>query len=547
MKDFLQHTIIGAEYDSSARDPPPRCHPGTRLAIMGRCKAFIVECDGNEKMHWVVGPAGAGKSAIMQMVAEETPADASVFFSVNGRQDGTKTFTTIAYQLAAKYEPYRQFVRNEITRDPSLLRKALPVQFQRFIVDPFVGRQVFDRSCRFVIIIDGLDECDSPLVQRQLLELISRFCISRPTSPIAWFIASRPEPHITSFFEKADVQLAYTKEEILIDSDEACTDVQRYLREELNEIKLAYPTLEHKREWPSELEFTKIATAAGGLFAYASTVIRHIDDPYYGDPASRLDDIVAAIDGDISDEASRNNNPLALLDALYARIISKIPDSSAVNARKILLLHSSYGYGSEYNFRTQCNILGLTEDAAYGAIRHLHAVVKVPLPHQADDEGLTFCHKSFEDFLFDPLRSNFCCSSADDVVILKAQFSSRVLEQAHTDFDCMVLDESIKCSRYGYLKAGPRLCDNILLSWPGDERFSTTDHELRRELYAISLRNICSGFRYNNNFFWTMNCFHALTTRFTTLVPDFPFGSVLDFAFVSILRCYPLQDTETAC
>jgi hypothetical protein len=540
MKDFLQHTIIGAEYDSSARDPPPRCHPGTRLAIVGRCKAFIDECDGEEKMRWVVGPAGVGKSAIMQMVAEETPADASVFISVNGRQDGTKTFTTIAYQLAAKYEPYRQFVRNEITRDPSLLRKALPVQFQKFIADPFVGRQVFDRSRRFVIVIDGLDECDNPLAQRQLLELISRFCISRPTSPIVWFIASRPEPHITSFFERTDVQLVYTKEEILIDSDEACADVQWYLRDELNEIKLAYPTLEHKREWPSELEFTKIATAAGGLFAYASTVIRHINDPYYGDPASQLDDVITAIDRGLSDEASRNNNPLALLDALYARIISKIPDSSVINARKILLLHSSYSSNPEYSFRTQCNRLGLTEDAAYGAVRHLHAVVKVPPPHQANNEALTFCHKSFEDFLFDPLRSKSGCSAADDADRLQAQNSSRVLEQTQANFDFMALDERINCYGYGCLKAGSRLCDNILLSWPGDERFSTTDHELRRELYAISMDNICFQLDYGNNFFRTMSCFDALTTRFTTLKANFSFRSVMDSAFVSIIRCNPL-------
>jgi hypothetical protein len=116
-------------------------------------------------MHWVVGPAGVGKSAIMQMVAEETPADASVFLSVNGRQDGTKTLNTIAYQLAAKYEPYRQFISKEISRDPTLLRKALPVQFQTFIINPFIHQHLFHPSDRFLVIIDGLDECDNPVTQ----------------------------------------------------------------------------------------------------------------------------------------------------------------------------------------------------------------------------------------------------------------------------------------------------------------------------------------------------------------------------------------------
>ncbi|EKM78011.1 hypothetical protein AGABI1DRAFT_42555, partial [Agaricus bisporus var. burnettii JB137-S8] len=280
MEKFLQHTIIGAEFDSSDRHPPPRCHPGTRLAIVERCKIFIVHCNGKEKLRWVVGPAGAGKSAIMQIVTEEIPDNvilgASVFLSVNGRQDATKIFVTIAYQLAAKSEPYRQLIQSEISRDPSLLRKSLPAQFQKFIIDPFILQHLFNLSHRFVIIIDGLDECNNPLAQRELLRLISDFCITYPSSPIAWIVASRPEPHITSFFDDERTVPAYTKEEIKIDSDEACKDVQRYLRDELKDIKLTYPTLRHKKEWPSELEFTKIATAAGGLFAYASTVIRYI-------------------------------------------------------------------------------------------------------------------------------------------------------------------------------------------------------------------------------------------------------------------------------
>ncbi|EKM78005.1 hypothetical protein AGABI1DRAFT_42571, partial [Agaricus bisporus var. burnettii JB137-S8] len=280
MKEFLQHTIIGAEFDSSDRDPPPRCHPGTRLAIVERCKIFIVQCNGQEKIRWVVGAAGVGKSAIMQIVAEEPLDDvilgASVFLSVNGRKDGTKVIMTIAYQLAVKCERYRQLIEKEISRDPSLLRKSLSAQFQRFIVGPFIHQHLFNPSHRILIIIDGLDECDSPRTQQELLGLISRFCISYPTSPVVWFIASRPEPHITSFFDDERTVPAYTKEEIKIDSDEACEDVQRYLRDELKEIKLKYPSLKHKREWPSELEFTKIATAAGGLFAYASTVVRYI-------------------------------------------------------------------------------------------------------------------------------------------------------------------------------------------------------------------------------------------------------------------------------
>jgi len=134
----LQETIIEAEFDSSDRDPPPRCHPGTRLAIIQRCLDFIMQNHDEGKLHWVVGPAGVGKSAIMQMVTEKVPYGvifASIFFSVNGHRDGSKTIVTIAYQLAVKCLPYRQFIHDQISLDPSLLRKPLSVQFNKFMLN----------------------------------------------------------------------------------------------------------------------------------------------------------------------------------------------------------------------------------------------------------------------------------------------------------------------------------------------------------------------------------------------------------------------------
>ncbi|KAF7773469.1 hypothetical protein Agabi119p4_5636 [Agaricus bisporus var. burnettii] len=414
MKEFLQHTIIGAEFDSSDRHPPPRCHPGTRLAIIERCKNFIVQCDGKEKIRWVVGAAGVGKSAIMQIVAEEIPADASVFFSVDGRNDGSKLFATIAYQLAVKYQQYRQFIRNAVNCDPSLLRKSLPAQFRKFIVDPFIHQHLFNPSQRFIIIIDGLDECNNPKTQREILGLISDFCINHSASPVVWFVASRPEPHITSLFHNVRITPAYTKEEVEIDSDEACEEVQTYLRDELNEIKLAYPTLTHKREWPSGLEFTKIATAAGGLFAYASTVVRFIGKSHYQDPATLLCHVLEVIDAGFKDDVSRKDHPLALLDMLYRRILDNIPPDVMINTRKLLLTTGLDDRWERVNFRHTCNMLGLSEAAAYGAVSYLHAVLKVPAPDNTVDEDIAFFHKSFPDFLSDFKRSGFSHNIKDE-------------------------------------------------------------------------------------------------------------------------------------
>jgi hypothetical protein len=541
MKELLQQTIIGAEFDSSDRDPPPRCHPGTRLAILRRCLDFIIQCHDEGKLRWVFGPAGVGKSAVMQIVAEKAPDGvifASIFLSVNGRQDGTKIIVTIAYQLAVKCEAYRRFIRNEITKDPSLARKALSVQFKKFIVEPFIHQRLFDSPRRFLILIDGLDECDNTHTQQELLGLISDFCVANPTSPIAWIVASRPEPHITSFFDDVKAVPAYTKEEMVVDSEEACEDVQRYLRNELNKIKLAYPTLQRKRQWPSEHEFTKIATAASGLFAYASTVVRYIGDPHYGDPAAQLNEVLVAIDGGPKDDASGTNGPLAQLDVLYGRILSKIPDKVMVNTRKLLLLCLGNDWSGE-SLRMQCNLLGLTEDAAYGAIRHLYSVVKVSEPDKADDEPIEFFHKSFKDYLYDFERSGFANYVYYDAGKLAGQISLRIAKEV-PDLEVKA-GEVISCGATGYLRGGPSICNAISLSWPGDERFAMADQELRLKLYSDAMEVLSSKFGDVRNMF----TFQLLTTRFAAPGYFFPFDELRSFAFVSSSRFYPTYDANT--
>jgi hypothetical protein len=175
------------------------------LAILERCLRFPSNCGGAKKIRWVVGAAGVGKSAIMQNVAESPELavsyHASVFFSINGRNDGTKAIMTLSYQCAAKSEQYRQVIEQEITRDPSLLRSSMAKQFNKLIVEPFIHNPVLHSAGRVLIIIDGLDECRDARIQQELLHLISDLCLTHPSSPVVWLIASRPETHITALLK----------------------------------------------------------------------------------------------------------------------------------------------------------------------------------------------------------------------------------------------------------------------------------------------------------------------------------------------------------
>jgi hypothetical protein len=522
MEKLLEKTILGAAFDSSTRDPPPRCHPGTRLAILERCRYFIVNCRDKKKMRWVFGSAGVGKSAIMQSVAE-TPFSsvtlrASIFFFFNGRNDGSKAIVTLAYQLAVECEPYRLFIEHEIARDPSLLQKSMSVQFNKFIVEPFIHHPPLNSVGRVLVILDGLDECHNRRNQEELLRLISNFCIDNPSSSLIWVIASRPEPHITSFFTRSNVEPACEKEEILIDSDEAREDVERFLRSELTKIQIDF-SFNPRVQWPSEPDFWKLANASGGLFVYAHTAVKYVGDPDIGNPASQLDDVLKIIDAHPLPNVTREH-PMAQLDALYAQILSKVPAEVKSNMRK-LFLALVIGWDRKYEesgkkFIVLCNWLGITCHDAYAAIRHLFSVLKVPRPDEAHKEDLHYFHKSFIDYIRDFNRSGFSPNIEQEAQQLKAQCAFRILEQAldHIDFGDVNYDVG-GLLYVGTLARGPGARCSISLTWPVDEEIDWGDNTTRLYMYKMAIASVVEGIRSGQQVFYNVFCIRLLVTRFS--------------------------------
>ena len=60
---------MGATYNSQERDPP-RCLPRTRREVLEEIETWIKAGGGGTSVFWLHSPAGAGKSAIAQTVAE---------------------------------------------------------------------------------------------------------------------------------------------------------------------------------------------------------------------------------------------------------------------------------------------------------------------------------------------------------------------------------------------------------------------------------------------------------------------------------------------
>ncbi|KAF9448732.1 hypothetical protein P691DRAFT_775172 [Macrolepiota fuliginosa MF-IS2] len=433
MEKFAEkYTIPGAEFDSSERDPPPKCHPGTRLSIVDRTQNFFRKHKDEKRLLWLVGPAGVGKSAIMQTLAENASAPtsnvllgASLFFSINGRDRTSKAILTLAYQIAVAYPPYCKFIRTEILKEPTLPTKSMSAQFNRLFTEPFANRRIYKESKPLLILIDGIDECSGEDKQCEMVSLISHFSLL--SSELIWVIASRPEPHLSAKFSEHTIAQSCVLEEVQIDSDEAREDAERYLRADLDRIRRTYPALAHFTQWPREGDFLKLAYTSGGLFAYASTAVRFIDDMAFPNPVSQLKQVLEIIDHTSSRLREGDPHPMANLYALYARVIFHIHKNVLADTKKILLFLRSQ---TDTSLRRTCNWLGITQDVMHSALHHLHSVLNIPPANSTGDQYLSFHHKSFSEYISDPKRSRLFTDTEAETEMLNSQCALRILKEA---------------------------------------------------------------------------------------------------------------------
>lgn len=401
----------GADVDSSARYPPPSCYPGTRKTLTSKAQKWLFDNNRVWDVFWLRGAAGVGKSAIAQTLAEfaveHDRLGAAFFFSKsNGRKDPQRVFITIAYQLCVRFPGYQPLVAQQLAADPELLTKTPQVQFKKLIVEPL--SQLSCRENKRLIILDGLDECEGEQVQLNIIELINNAVQGQISLPIIWMICSRPEPHLMSTFSRVDYPIQCWREVLNIDTEESRDDTALFIRARFKEIHSKYGDCVEEDvngSWPSQDHITQIIDEASGLFIYASTVLKYIEDVDSGDPDARLAEVQAIIR---RLHISGGSSPMTTLDHFYTSILSEIPAITWPVTRLVLMTLSLPPYLNITPWAI-CNILGITRSKFYTAMRRLHSVIHIPSFDKAEEEELHFFHASFGDFLRNPARSGRFC------------------------------------------------------------------------------------------------------------------------------------------
>ena len=358
------------------------------------------------------GPAGAGKSSIAQTIAEWCRKFnnhlAGTFFFLRGRagrQEGSRLFCTLAYQLALYVPGLREHINQAMRIDPTLPSKDLDTQFRTLIIEPF-QRLSFPPTDLPLVIIDGLDECQGFETQKCILKLIGE-ALQKYNLPLRFLIASRPEAHIREIFD-APLLNQRTRRIVLDGSFHPDRDIRIFLEDGFLEIATRHQDLMVNVEtpWPSPSVIDFLVQKSSGQFIYAATVLKFVGAELHI-PTVQLDIVLQT--------PPVRSTLFSNLDQLYTQVLQVCPYPDILTRifSLMLVLHCPQP------FAVYEDILDLPSGHVSYIIRGMHSLVR--FPDDIDDAqekinfkrsgqydqtcGLRLHHASFRDFLLDRSRS----------------------------------------------------------------------------------------------------------------------------------------------
>lgn len=404
LERLLKEVAPNAILNAGGRADEVRCYPGTREEVIRRLEKWMDDNNPDRKrIMWLSGPAGAGKSAIFQTVAErcrDRGQDAANFFFFRGdatRNRARPLVATLVYQLRRLYPSLTAPLTRWLKQDPLIFDASIEDQFINLISSPIQAILRLDSSSihqPIVLIIDGLDECDDKKEQGHVLKALH--ALANPDhSPFRLLIASRAEPQIIMSFNT----LGGSVESMFLDEEyRPQEDIHRFVVAKFDSIKRAHHLAQTLGEgWPAEEDVDAITNKSSGQFIYAATVMRFIE---YSSASPALSLITI-----LEMRPSTSHNPFYQLDALYSHIFSRAHDILAV--RFIICIHFIPKASVPYPkppFSMLVQLLGYTTIEVQSLFADLGAIIQVKVEN-GEPVGLDFYHASLEDYFNNKSRS----------------------------------------------------------------------------------------------------------------------------------------------
>ncbi|KAJ2922593.1 hypothetical protein H1R20_g14499, partial [Candolleomyces eurysporus] len=393
----LLRPISDASHTRDRKVSPPNsaCLAGTREVVMKTILSWVRSSVLVQRKHifYLYGYAGSGKSAIAQELCERVPRLLASFFFFRNAGDRSQIGrlpNTLAIQLARAIPETAPLILAAVEGNPDLAspqsKLALGARLRALVYGPF--ETIAERSSLvqkwtsnpYLIVIDGLDECEDKEGAQEFIDCTLRFFRRKRFIPLRVIITSRIERKIHSRLNDRDVYLK--------DLADHCSraDIETFMRTVFETHTKGDPVVrayvQEKGPWPNPSDARKLVDHIDGSFIFASALFGFI---FHG-PGSE-DDQSTPMD---RLPLSLKNSPG--LDALY----------SATLARSEHLPHFREVISTLALIKTPlpvpaiAELLGLPAYAVAHVLVELQAVIVLP---GTDHIPVTFCHTSLRDFL----------------------------------------------------------------------------------------------------------------------------------------------------
>uniref|UniRef100_A0A0W0FWB0 NACHT domain-containing protein n=1 Tax=Moniliophthora roreri TaxID=221103 RepID=A0A0W0FWB0_MONRR len=405
--DFLRGaSVLNAAYNSGERvTTAPRCTDGTRKEVIRFIMKWTTNPFTSQRILWLNGLAGEGKSAIAQTVAELCAAPphkrlaASFFFSGAHaeRSSAMQLFPTIAYQLT-NYDPWLKIaILDALRKDSSIPDLTPKEQLERLIVEPMMSLGEPSGCPQRIILIEALDECDDYL---SVLESLTLILTLRPHL-FKLIITSRPESEIQELFSQT--MLSGVVQSLSLGQFDARSDIRLYLKKSFNSIRMRsrrrMGSVRASDQWPPRDVIDRLVDESAGLFIYASSIVDFVDH-WFESPATRLSML---LDRNLSITPSNHENPYAPLDQLYAHILSTVQEYSSALRTVLGSVMSLFVPLSRQDLSSLISPL-LSVDHVNAILEHLYSILKLPFEIDSS-QSVQIYHQSLRDYLTDKRRS----------------------------------------------------------------------------------------------------------------------------------------------
>lgn len=372
------------------------CLEGTRVEVLQSINAWIRDASASEKVLWIRGMAGRGKSTIASTVAHQWKyqSASAIFHFRRGQNEGDKGLVcALARQLGGStlVPQVKESILQSVRENQDIRQGRLREQFQTLLVRPLSGLQ--NTSLPILLVVDALDECADADYAVNFVNLLNQFLPSLPVN-IKVLLTTRPEAPLLAALEPKPWHF-----QDLDSASEVYGDIAKFLQSGFLKIRERYSFSE---DWPPPNDVQAIVRMSQGLFQWARTAIKYMIE---GSPKDRLQDLLEL------------PSVCKGMDDLYLQILSKAFEAATTSPQRrdifLRILGTLVVSPHPISFETLSFLYAdhpvLQKKSAEGVIQYLRLEVLVNLGSlihipASPTDPIQLMHTSIRDLLVDSER-----------------------------------------------------------------------------------------------------------------------------------------------